>query len=338
MGLSPNFKAVVRCCMHASQKALENAIKACKPAQKVIDDLIFAYSSSSTTGQAKDLGGLSRALRNSCKVNATFMRYANEFDAVLEKACKVNSFAAQRFNTILEVSQGLIWNVTPLVSCLVEIHKRDDRLRAWAAKMLQALCPKSLILLSLLAELAACASKFCHAFDNAKKSGKRSSITRTAGLLVQLKDELQRLFYFQRPDGSFQEPLCLAEHYTAGFLQLLQRSYSLLETNAHVENNRIVFYHGGAKSQANLQSMVATALGTIQTVIEAYLAGLDGEFAGLAYSLQPFDCESWQKHCSDDALWPCRTMSIRVRVVWQIPVVGIPALKGGSSGRSRQDP
>ena len=102
---------------------------------------------------------------HSQKAHATFMRYTNEFDAVLEKACKVNSFAPQRFDTIVEVSQGLILNVTPLVSCLVEIHKRDDRLRAWAAKML----PKNLILLSLLAELAACPSTFCHAFDTAQE-------------------------------------------------------------------------------------------------------------------------------------------------------------------------
>ncbi|CAE7814095.1 unnamed protein product [Symbiodinium sp. CCMP2592] len=306
---APNLRSVVRCTMHCAQKSLENSIHSSSVATELLNTLVYAYSSG-RHGQDSDMGGLARAIRNSEKLKTCFERHVqavNDVDKIFSKAHAMN-FAPQRFNTILEMMQFVSLHAGPLISMLTEVHHADPALHNWSKKMLQALCPDNLVLCALLAELAACAAKYCHAFDAVKKS-RYTSMTQTAALLLQLKQELHKLFAFQQGE-SMQEPLCLADRYTAGYLQSLQRSYNLLVDQAVVKNKKLVFYHPGAKNRDGLRSMVAKALGTVQAIVENYLGALDAEhgFEGLAWSLQPFDCESWERSCRDDALFPPQMM------------------------------
>ena len=73
---------------------------------------------------------------------------------------------------------------------------------------------------------------------------------------------------------------------------------------AVLKNKKLVFYHAGAKSQGRLRSWVAETLGKVSAIVENYLAALDAEhgFQGLAWSLQPFDCDTWEASSRDDAL------------------------------------
>ena len=228
---APNLKSIVRCAMHCAQKSLENSIHSSAVATELLSTLVYAYSSG-RHGNESDMGGLARAIRNSEKLKDTFHRHVQavtDVDKIFSQAHAMN-FAPQRFNTILDMMQFVSLHAGPLISMLTEVHHGDPDLRKWSKKMLQALCPDNLVLCALLAELAACAAKYCHAFDAAKKS-RYTSITQTAALLLQLKQELHKLFSFQQGE-SVQEPLCLSDKYSAGYLQILQRSYNLLVDQA----------------------------------------------------------------------------------------------------------
>ena len=232
-GAAPNLQSVVRCSMHAAQRSLEAAIQSCSEAKELLHVLVTAYSAG-RSGQQSDMGGLARAIRNSDKLQCTLKRHTEAVagvDTILQKAHSMN-FAPQRFDTILTITQHIALHAGPLVSMVTDTYHADPDLRQWCKKILAALSPQNLVFVALLAELSSCAARYVHAFDAAKKS-RFSSMTQTAALLLQLKQELKKLFSFQDgPGAAYKEPLCLSERYTAGYLQILQRSYNLLVEKA----------------------------------------------------------------------------------------------------------
>jgi len=79
------------------------------------------------------------------------------------------SFAAQRFNTILDVSVRIAWLLPAITQLLIELKAENGPSAEWASSILALLSdPQNLLLLAMVAEFAAAtsAAEFFHAFTH----------------------------------------------------------------------------------------------------------------------------------------------------------------------------
>lgn len=300
-GYLPNLSAIMRCSVHSSIRGLENCLKADPRVEELVQLWILQYSSD------KEHGGFCRAIRNSCKLRAN-LRAAQEkvlttVDQQLSQLASYH-FAAQRFNTIVELSQTIILNIRPILSMLLQCVAEQGRYASWAQKLLDtAMCSRKLVLLALIAEFADVACQHAHSFDNIKVNGQRqSTCARTASALNHLELRLRKLFSFRNGNNELQEPLVLNPGYQSGWLQTLQREVNLLEDQGVTARGKLVFWKTGAKTGQRLKTWVAQELGTLENVSSLYLQGLKVESdLPAASSLQPLDLEWWSGR-SDDSL------------------------------------
>ncbi|CAE7887512.1 unnamed protein product [Symbiodinium microadriaticum] len=292
MGHLQGLRCVLRCALHKGQRSLESAIAADERCNMLIDGLITAYSTSST-----DHGSLARGLRNT-KLKSMFAEHCQkDIDALDGHLTKLTGFrfAAQRFDTILEVARLIVLHIRPIVHSLVHLKLSDAKYEKWGSKMLSFFTAPNLLLLSLIAELAASCSHYHHRFDN--KGAKATMICKMGYWYGTLKAELDRLFTFN--DGS--PPLVLSPDFTAGFVQTMRTSYDLLVTETIIAGGKLQFYRKGLESETSLRKQVAAELGSIQNVMRLYLQSVDPGDHAIASSLRPFDLDYWQQHFSDES-------------------------------------
>ena len=196
--------------MHADKRTAE-----------LMECLITGYS------DAQSLGGFARAIRNSCRLKASYARHCEELDSVLQKASTGGwSFAPQRFSTVLQVSETLCLNMGPALKTLQEAVVRGGQNRDWAMRVLQTLNPENMLLLALLCELCKVAQRYVHRWD---RSADKTTLADTALEFENFKLEANRLFSFRSLDGDLQQPLVLSPDCTSGMPQLLRASYNLLQ-------------------------------------------------------------------------------------------------------------
>ena len=220
-GLGCNVVASFRCHLHSSQKTLENCMQADKRTADLMDSLIVGYA------DANGLGGFARAIRNSCRLKASYARHCEDLDGVLCKASTGGwSFAPQRFSTVLSVSETLCLNMGPALKTLQESVIRGGKNKEWARRVLAVLKPENMLLLALLCELCKVAQRYVHRWD---RSADQTTVADTALEFESFKLEANRLFSFRSVDGDLQQPLVLSPDFTSGMPQLLRASYNLLQ-------------------------------------------------------------------------------------------------------------
>ena len=307
----PSLKACVRCRTHGIIKSLENALATDPAIDTLIQKFVLAYSSG-----PGEPGGLARALRNSPRLYNKFKKeqtaWVDSLDDMLTKMSTF-SFAPQRFNTVCELSSLVIRNLNPIFRMLTQLRAGNDEVGKWAEGLMQCFDSRSLLLLSLTAELSSVATRYARRFDNAKGATReKSHIARNASWLLVLEDECRRLFSFRDERNNLQEPLVLSAQFESGYCQILQRTWNLLSSEAVISSGRLLFYKSGAKNQAEVRSWAAECLGSISNVTKLFLDGVRGEFSNVpaAASLQPFDLDHWRLK-SDDALQGPRSVSKR---------------------------
>ena len=293
MGHLQGLRCVLRCQLHKGQRSLENAIAADDRCKMLVDGLITAYSTSST-----DHGSLARGLKNT-KLKSMFAEHCQkDIDALDGHLTKLTGFrfAAQRFDSILEVARLIVLHIRPIVHSLVHLQLSDRKYEKWCSKMLSFFTGPNLLLLSLIVELAASCSRYHHRFDNA--GAKATMICKMGYWFENLKSELDRLFFFK--DGS--PPLVFSHDFTAGFVQTMRSSYDLLVTESIIADGKLQFYRKGLQTETSLRKHVAAELGSIQNIVRLYLQSVDPGDHAIASSLRPFDLEYWQQHFSDETL------------------------------------
>ena len=199
-------RAVWRCGAHSAQRSLENSLAADAHASALVSNLITKYS----TGRDSP-GGFARAVNNSPKLKSSFSAAAQRLDGILGGAARNSSmsFAAQRFNTILDVSQAIIYNLPAVISLLTEVQITDPHLAPWARGLLACLSTENLLLLACLAELTRIAASTIHRYDN--DAATPGAMAESAQLFFTLKEELYRMFFFKSPRGEVQEPLIFCD-------------------------------------------------------------------------------------------------------------------------------
>ena len=137
--LLPRLTAVVRCYAHSAQGSLEACLDVDPEAKALIQDLVTRFASDS------DRGGLGRALKNSPKLARLFEREIQTDLCKIEELCtSTNScmkanFAAQRFNSIVDVLRLLSLRINSVVKFLIRVAGTDDdkKLRTWAKSILK---------------------------------------------------------------------------------------------------------------------------------------------------------------------------------------------------------
>ena len=120
-------------------------------------------------------------------------------DGVLSSAKRTFSFAAQRFDTILQVTENLVLHIQAVLSCLTELQAKDKTMSAWASDMLGCLTPDRLVLIALLAELSRCAARFVHRHDASSRKDGVTSLASSARAFGQLKGRTQPPLFLQEP-------------------------------------------------------------------------------------------------------------------------------------------
>ena len=87
-----------------------------------------------------------------------------------------------------------------------------------------------------------------------------------------------------------------ADDYTAGYLQRLTASVNMLEPEAVVYDQRLIYFRAGYGNQAGFRAAIGKQLGVIHAVVGQYLQSLEVEHkSGVARSLQCFDLEHWHE-------------------------------------------
>ena len=221
--------AVYRCHAHSSQKALEKAIESDPRAQELVGTLVNNYAKDKTNP-----GGFARAVKNAPRLASMYASNIAEIDGILSKAYKTKSmsFAAQRFDSIMQITQTVIYHLVPIMNTLSELQVKDAALRPWCQGLLKCLSPDRLILVALLAELSRCAAGFVHRHDASQRSNAITSLAESAKAFGELRAELNRLFFWRDSEGRLQEPLVLDCNYCAGYLQLLLKNYNMCVSKA----------------------------------------------------------------------------------------------------------
>ena len=130
-------------------------------------------------------------------------------------------YAPQHFNTLMEVSEVCITNLTAIFETLRELKLSGGDSAKWAGRHLQKLFkPKRLLLMALVAELSWVATDYSHRFDNLKDRSNRtvSNIARTGHHLQCLERRLKELFDFRTSKGRPKLPLVLNPSYSTFWL------------------------------------------------------------------------------------------------------------------------
>lgn len=161
-------------------------MQADKRTADLMDSLIVGYA------DANGLGGFARAIRNSCRLKASYARHCEDLDSVLCKASTGGwSFAPQRFSTVLSVSETLCLNMGPALKTLQESVIRGGKNKEWARRVLAVLKPENMLLLALLCELCKVAQRYVHRWD---RSADQTTVADTALEFESFKLEANRLF------------------------------------------------------------------------------------------------------------------------------------------------
>ncbi|CAE7826784.1 unnamed protein product [Symbiodinium sp. CCMP2592] len=268
LGHLKGLKSVLRCRLHAGQGSLAKAIAADPSCQEMVQTLITAYS---PANDDNNLGSLARGFHNSSRLKHLFHEnVVRAFESLDGKLKSIASFryAAQRFDSILDIAQLVVLHVRPIVTALLEFRIQDPKKSKWVEHLLTFFTGPKLLLLALLCELAASASRYHHKYDNL--GAQPGLVTKSAYWLQNLSEELHRLFFFTHG-----EPLVLADHYTAGYVSMMRSSYDLLIEEGVISGDRLVFYRPGLRSEANLRRVLARELGSIQNVATLYLQALE---------------------------------------------------------------
>ena len=295
LGHLKGLRSVLRCRLHLGQGSLEKAIAADPSCQEMVQALITAYSPASDDNS---LGSLARGFHNSSKLKHLFREnVVRAFESLDGKLKSVISFryAAQRFDSVLDIAQLVVLHVRPIVTALLQFRIMDPKKNKWVEHLLSFFTGPKLLLLALLAEFAASASRYHHKYDNL--GAQPGLVTRSAFWLQNLTEEMHRLFFFTHG-----EPLVLSDHYTAGYVSIMRSSYDLLVDESVISGERLVFYRPGLRSEANLRKRLAKELGSIQNIVTLYLSSLAPGDVSVAASLKPFDVDFWQENFNDDAL------------------------------------
>ena len=282
---------ILRCHLHSAQRSLENALNSESRVSKLVEALVTA---SSPPSDDRNLGGLARGIRNSSKLTKLLGQCLEGCNAA-DSALGSLHVAPQRFDSIMLVCVTLTENVVPVLRALHLFRVHSPKLRHWAEKMTRVFSADNMILLSLLAELSATCAKFHHRFDT-----NRHQLARSNFYFAQLKSHLKRLFSLE--DGK--EPLVLCHEYTAGYLQRLSASVNLLEPEALVYDQCLVYFRAGYGNETNFRAAVGKQLGVIHAVVAQYLQSLEVEHnSSVTRSLQCFDLDHWvTQNFSDEAL------------------------------------
>lgn len=218
---SCNLRCNFRCFVHSAQRSLENCLQGDERVSQLIRSLINGYSDG-----ASNMGGFARAVKNSHKLKSMFLQHVQSVDSALQGGSASTSFACQRFDTVLQVSENLTVHLRAVVRTLQECVVRSHH-ASWALGLLKLLSPRNMILLALLAELCKTCQVYIHRWDNFKK-GDVVSMAHASALLEDFKLQVNRLFAFRSPSNELQQPLVLAPEFTAGMLQVLRAGYDML--------------------------------------------------------------------------------------------------------------
>lgn len=301
-GTLPSLKAVLRCNVHSSIRSFEKSLKTDVGVQELLDSWILAFSAGGA-----EKGGFVRALRNSAKLQGQLLQAMESVDPCAKKLVGF-SFAAQRFGTISELTGVIVKNVEAIYRCLASRCIAENC--QWSRELLQKLFrPKKLLLLALVAEFSAVATRYTRKHDNELSDGKQpgSHLARTAGFVAEMEADLNRLFYFHSSDGRAQVPLVLHEGYSSGFVQVMRSGWDFMRSKSLIldhgqASGPMAFFQVGASGKDQISKWVAAELGAVQNCISLYLEGVRAECDNLiAAALQPLDLDWWGQR-SDRAL------------------------------------
>ncbi|CAE7949051.1 unnamed protein product [Symbiodinium sp. KB8] len=286
------LRAVMRCNVHASSKALEKSLHASEAARELVDEWALKFSTSEETGS------FARGIVNSHKLKETFQK--------LEGVVANFHFAAQRFGTIASICELVVLNIGPIFQFLCgEAESTDKRNSRWARRLLKSVfTAEKLLLLSLLGELTSVSIAYSHHFDNVRDQhgSSLSHTARTAFFINQLEQKIERLFGFRTSDNQLRRPLVLHDSYSSGYVQTLRAGWNFLTGQCKAVSGEMIFYAVGAANEEHVTSWVATQLGVVRNIARNFLQGIRAEFDNLiASSLQPFDLEWWRSR-SDSSL------------------------------------
>ncbi|CAE6939310.1 ygeX [Symbiodinium sp. CCMP2592] len=168
-----------------------------------------------------------------------------------------------------EVAETVTCNLVPIYKMLVEIRAARGSSSQWAERLLGLFRP--------------------------------GSLAQSAFHINCLRSRLVRLFSFRDEQGKLQKPLVLDPAHSTGYVQALQGSWNLMETQALTSEGRMIFYSAGGSAQ-DVLSWAACELGSIWNAITVYLQGITAEHDYMiASALQPFDTTWWQ-HRDDESL------------------------------------
>lgn len=93
------------------------------------------------------------------------------------------------------------------------------------------------------------------------------------------------------------------ENFEAGYLQILTSHYNLPISESYIDQEKLILFKPGLRSESNLRNHVAQELGSIRNVMKIYLGFSAAEHqCGVAAALAPFDFAWWQSQFSDERL------------------------------------
>ena len=157
---------------------------------------------------------------------------AEDLDETITRLVSLR-FAAQRFNTIADLSAKIILNIAPIFEFLLHLSIEGGHDAQWAKNLMDEVYTPGNLLLALVAEMSDIANRFSRRFDGVEGQGDRNSrLIKSAAWVASLRSELDRMFSFRTPEGQFREPLVIKDNWETGYVQILCRQWNMLESTA----------------------------------------------------------------------------------------------------------
>ena len=148
------------------------------------------------------------------------------------------------------------------------------------------------------AELSSAASKYYHKFDNSNGS----TLTRLAKNRFLVSMPVRRVgqaLFFQRMERAF-GPIRTFWTLATSYLQILTFHYNLVISQSYIDQEKLILFKPGLRSESNLRNRVAQELGSIRNVVKIYLGLLAAEHE--CRFAAAFDFAWWQSQFSDERL------------------------------------
>ena len=106
--------------------------------------------------------------------------------------------------------------------------------------------------------------------------------------------------FFQRMERAIWSYLNILD---AGYLQILTSHYNLLISKSYIDQEKLILFKPGLRSESNLRNRVAQEFRSIRNVVKIYLGLLAAEHqCRVAAALAPFDFAWRQWQFSDERL------------------------------------